>query len=194
MDKNRNTPVLIGRFDFSNHDHVKFLFDTYYDGLVYWAQRFLKNMEDAEDTVEDVFVKLIKKGCICNDLKEAKNLLYLSTRNKCFDRLEKKKNEEERHIDYIEKFSLEEDDERIENESKVAWNKFFNLIETTITKLQKKIFYCRYVEGMDITDTAENLHLKRQTVKNNSKKAIDKIKNRVKSDKGFIELLPFLLK
>jgi len=69
-------------------------FDNWYGGLVVFAQRFLDSREDAEDIVQNVFLKLYEKFESGQSTVIIKTYLYNSVRNDClnFIRHQKVKN------------------------------------------------------------------------------------------------------
>ena len=67
-----------------NNEAVLRLFDTYADDAFRLAYSYLGSRPDAEDVVQDVFVKLIKSDITITKGKE-KSYILTMTANKCRD-------------------------------------------------------------------------------------------------------------
>jgi len=61
------------------------MFDTYYEALVKYANRFLILTDECEDLVQDVFVSLWEKENTFPDETSLKVFLYKTVRNKCYN-------------------------------------------------------------------------------------------------------------
>ena len=64
---------------------LKRIFDTYYEVLVLYANRFLYPKDECEDLVQDVFVGLWEKENTFPDEISLKVYLYKTVRNKCYN-------------------------------------------------------------------------------------------------------------
>lgn len=65
--------------------NLKLIFDTYYETLVQYANRFLPLRDECEDLVQDIFLKLWENKNAFPDELSLKVFLYKSTRNRCFN-------------------------------------------------------------------------------------------------------------
>lgn len=62
------------------------LFRSYYRALVVYAEGILQNREEAEDVVQDLFMKLLNKGSITDiDSATEKNYMYTATKHLCLN-------------------------------------------------------------------------------------------------------------
>lgn len=93
-----------------NEDVVK-LFDTYADDLYRFAVSYVGSRHDAEDVVQDVFLKLLSKNLLF-DRRFEKAYLLTITANMCKDLLKSKARKtsvdlesEEWHLEYYEGFT-----------------------------------------------------------------------------------------
>ena len=93
-----------------NEDVVK-LFDTYADDLYRFAVSYVRSKHDAEDVVQDVFLKLLSKNLLF-DRRFEKAYLLTITANKCKDLLKSKARKtsvdlesEEWHLEYYDGFT-----------------------------------------------------------------------------------------
>lgn len=74
-----------------NQQGMNLLFDAYYKRLVVWADTFLRDLNLAEDVVQDLFVSIWKDKIYLNFKPETlASFLHVSVRNRCFKRIEKR--------------------------------------------------------------------------------------------------------
>lgn len=66
-------------------ENLKEVFDTYYESLVLYANRFLPLRDACEDLVQDIFVDFWEKDLTFPDQISLKVYLYKSARNKCYN-------------------------------------------------------------------------------------------------------------
>ncbi len=136
-------------------------FFTYAKGLVLYAKRFVGSEEEAKDIVHDVFVSFWEKmGVISDD--NIKSYLFVSTRNRCLDRLSKlKKGDAYREKIIGENKYLEYNlDLFVETEA-------MQQIRRAIDKLppqRKKVFTMSKIEGKTFAMIAEELQISPKTV------------------------------
>lgn len=115
--------------------------------------KYLKNKEEAEDTVMEIFEALPKK-LKKHTVEHFKSWLYMTTKNACLMRLRKKS------------FNVTEIDERIHAEpvqidSKFLEEKQYSTLETAIEELKEdqkvaiKLFYFKRLSYQEIAKTME---------------------------------------
>ena len=63
---------------------IDLIFQQYYRPLCLYATHYLHDIDEAEDVVQDCFVKLISRSIMPENIKA---FLYTSVRNACIDRL-----------------------------------------------------------------------------------------------------------
>lgn len=63
---------------------IDLIFQQYYRPLCLYATHYLHDIDEAEDVVQDCFVKLISRSIMPENIKA---FLYISVRNACIDRL-----------------------------------------------------------------------------------------------------------
>ena len=63
---------------------IDLIFQHYYRPLCLYATHYLHDIDEAEDVVQDCFVKLISRNIMPENIKA---FLYTSVRNACIDRL-----------------------------------------------------------------------------------------------------------
>ena len=144
-----------------NEDVVK-LFDTYADDLFRFAVSYVQSKHDAEDVVQDVFLKLIGKKLLI-DKRFEKAYLMTMTANKCKDLLRSSARKtsvnlesNEWQLEYYEGFS---------DHNKEVFDELMRLEET-----YRAPIYLFYYEGysykeisriLDISESAVGMRIKR---------------------------------
>ena len=77
--------VLIKKLKDGDPDSFSEIFTAYYKDLVSYAYSFIHELPDAEDIVQDTFVKLWKDHTKLNVTVSLKSILLKSIQNKCID-------------------------------------------------------------------------------------------------------------
>lgn len=140
---------------------VDLLYKQFYYPLVLWADTILKDMDQAEDVVQDLFVRLWEKD-ICEVLEGEgiKSYLYTSVRNIALRRLKKNtKLESLPDISLIER--VWEDPERTHQE----------VIDRVLSEIEKlpprsrEVLECVHLKNMKYAEVAEYLGISVSTVK-----------------------------
>ena len=130
-------------------------YEKYADMLYRLALSHLKNPHDAEDTVQDVFIKYMNHFLILKDEEHERAWLIRTTVNRCYDLL--KYNSKRNHMD------LDEINE-IAAEEKELHTEIFQILEKLPAK-NKTVIILHYLEGFSIEEIARMLHLSTSAVK-----------------------------
>ena len=156
-----------------NEDVVK-LFDSYADDLYRFAVSYVGSKHDAEDVVQDVFLKLLSKNLLF-DRRFEKAYLLTITANKCKDLLKSKARKtsvdlesEEWHLEYYDGFT---DSDRAVFDELMALDEMY--------RVPLHLFY---YEDYSITEIAKVLDLPDSTVKTRLKRGRDKLKKTLRKE------------
>lgn len=167
-------------------------FETIYDCFslkVYSiAIKFGLNREDANEVVQDVFVKLWNHRSTLNENLSIKSYLFTITKNTLINR-QKKMVYEIAYKKYLEKqdlstFSQTEDD--------IFYSDLEQFAEACIDKLpaqQKEIFLLSKKKNLPNKEIADKLNLSLRTVENQIYRATKRIKEELKKNGATINLL-----
>lgn len=155
-----------------NEKGMQYLFDRYYKPLVVWAASFLNDVAQAEDVVQDFFIKIWEKENGRRLQPETlKAFLYTSVRNLALDRLEKKD-----PLHHTTDFnSIDKSWEEYDNFKE----EMFRLIKKEVDKLpprSREIIQCVYLKGMRYKETAALLGISVATVNTLLVNALKKIR------------------
>jgi RNA polymerase sigma-70 factor, ECF subfamily len=145
------------------------------DHLLFFIRKRIKNKEDAEDILQDVYIKLHKNINNLNDEKKIVSWIYQITRNtindcykKCY-RL-KKVEFEEYHIELTH-----EEEENLNDEILISMKK---IIEE-LPKDSKELIKLYEFEDMSHKEISKKLEIKENTSKSRLKRAKEKLKNQL---------------
>lgn len=168
------------------------LFKLYQPSLVFFANRLLMNADlmDAEEVVQDVFVKLYAKPKPFESLTHIKSFLYLVTKNACLDRIAKDKVHMRRFESFISTF--DESEEAIDTQ--IIYAELLSEIKAGIELLPDK---CRFImkqfleEGRNAQEIAKEMNISVSTVNNQRSRAIGILRNKL-SNRGLSLLISIL--
>ena len=106
MDKHNRTTSeteLVERCKKGEQNAFKKLYDMYKDKVFSTAVRMLGNVQDSEDTTQDIFIKLFKNINNYRGYSSLSTWIYKVAVNTCFDNLRKrKKHEKDKSFDVID--------------------------------------------------------------------------------------------
>lgn len=157
-------------------------FRKLYMPLGMYAMRIVDDADDAEDLVENTFMKAWQAIQDGKDVDNLKSYMYLSVRNECIDFLRKKKNE----VDVSEIPDVEEETIDTSERDARIWKAMDELPEKC-----REIFLMSKRDGLSNEEIAEELDISIKTVKNQMTKAYSRLRESLSSGhKPFF--LPFL--
>lgn len=165
------------------------VFRLYYDKLLHIAKGYLGSTEDAEDIVQNVFIKIWKKRRNFDKIDSLNNYLFTMTKNACLDFLKHQKVKKSFSKNYYEeKLSLQHQFIKDESASSLLVNELEKGILIAIESLPekcKKVFIKSRIEGMKHSEIAEILNISKKTVNNHISNALRDLRLNLK------EFLPF---
>lgn len=119
-----------------------------------YAYRILQNQEEAEDAVQEIFIKLWKMEGRLNEYKSIDALAITMTKNYCIDQLRKQKNFQKgdndlQNYDHITSLSPHEQLEIYES------NEIINKIIEKLPEIYKVVIRLRDMEGLSYEEIAD---------------------------------------
>lgn len=141
---------------------LKYLFEEYYKPLVLWADTFLNDIGQAEDLVQDFFVKLWEQDRLTAHLlpETLKSYLYASVRNRALNLLDKN--------DPLRLAFDAEDAMQFWEEYNDSEDELFRKVEDAVKNLpprSREIVECVYLKNMKYKEVAGKLGISVATVK-----------------------------
>jgi RNA polymerase sigma-70 factor, ECF subfamily len=155
-------------------------YKLHYKSFFLMACRYLKNVEQSEEIVNDVFLKIWEDGSTMTIESSLKSYLYRAIINRCLNEIQKNKRELNMAVDLFnsqdESYELRQIEE---NELKI-------ILYKAIEKLPdqcKKVFELSRFEELKQQEIADKLGISIKTVKNHITHALKELS---KSVSGFI--------
>ncbi|MFT4154254.1 RNA polymerase sigma factor [Parafilimonas sp.] len=162
---------------FSNGDAAaaKFLFESYYRGLCYYAEKLIADRQTAQDIAVDCFIKLLKKKEDFASLRDIKSFLYTAARNSCIDHLRALKRHEGSHREML---YISQNTDAFDSENLIT-AEVMEALHRQIEKLPQKcgeVFKLIYFKKYSTQQVAGMLNITPKTVLNQKAKAIKILK------------------
>ena len=138
------------------------LFHKYYSAMCSFAFRFLKDSEMAEETAQDMFVKIWEKRETLNIDTSVKHYFFRSIRNHCLNQIQHKKIKKK-----YEAIVLENSHQEINPDHFYIEFDLFQKIEKSINSMppkRREIFRLSREQGLKYKEIAETLKISVKTV------------------------------
>ncbi len=151
------------------------LFGTYSPKLYRFALSYLKTETDAEEIVQEVFLKLWERHSSLKNEKSFQSYLFTIAFNAIKNKFNRKMREEKYKHELFELFSCE----KPTLESKLNFEKLLDKLDFYIDQLpekRKKVFLKRKKEGKSIDMIASEMGISPKTVKNQITEAMKSLK------------------
>lgn len=175
-----------------NEKAFETIFTKYYKALCTFSRQFLNDDELAEETVQDMFVKIWEKRYSLSIETSLEHYLFRAVRNHCFNLLQHQKIKNR----YAEKI-LKDTEKEIISEEYFLEPDLKNKIETAINSLppkRKEIFRLSREEGLKYKEIAEQLDISVKTVEAQMGLALKYLREKLKDFNDTLELLFLFLK
>lgn len=154
-----------------NTESFKNIFLLYYRPLCLFAIHYLKNIDNAEDIVQDCFTEIWARKDYVDDTGNLKSYLFTMVRNRCIDKLRG-----DFYIDSnIQPSDLEDiiSDEECEERS-FDEARMWTILDTLPVKC-REVFLLAKRDGMKYEEIAEEMNISVNTVRNQMNKAIKRL-------------------
>ena len=167
------------------------LFERYAPRIYQFSVSYLKNSPDAEELVQEVFLKIWEKRETLDQSKNIKAYIFKIAVNTIYDFI-RRENIENSFNDFAR--------ENFEKDSNPTWHAIiFEEMMTRLTHLvsrlpeqQRNVFYLSKDEGLSNDEIAEKLNLSKRTVENHLYRAVSFLKEHFKND-SLVAVLFFYL-
>ena len=167
---------------------LEMLFRRFYRPLVVYALKFLPQQEEAEDVVQEVFIKFWERKRFDMIDNYLRSYLYQSVRNRCLNVLESRAGIIMKPVDSILEFS----DTEMPDETE--WNSRIDEIYREVDKLPdrtREIFTAIVLNGKRYKEVADDLDISVNTVKTSLSRALTALRSNL--NEGTYPVLLFLL-
>jgi len=151
-------------------EKIDSLFHTYYRPLCLYATHYLHDVDEAEDVVQDCFVRLLSLVHVV----QPKAFLYTAVRNACIDRL-RRHNPISQDISPTDLSGIISDEDAVERSFGEA--ELWTVIEQLPDRC-REIFLMSKRDGMTYREIADELSLSEKTVEHQVSKALKILRGR----------------
>lgn len=141
--------------------------------LYRFAKRFLANAEEAEDMVQEVFIKLWNRRDKLDEYRSVEAIAMVTTRNLCLDKLKRRKINDEKIKNLKDEMTESQLDQKTDLSGII--HKIYQIIQT-LPEQQRSIIQLRDIEGYDFMEIAELLDMNENAVRVNLSRARKKIR------------------
>lgn len=141
--------------------------------LYRFAKRFLENHEDAQDIVQEVFIRLWNRRETLIQYRSIEALAMVTTRNMCLDKLKQKKHPVE-NVDNL-KADIPEDAEDTKREQNEMVMRIRRIIGQ-LPELQQTIMHLRDIEGYELEEIGNMLEMNGNAVRVNLSRARKRVR------------------
>ena len=159
-----NDQELTGLLREGSKDSFRILYNRYGTKINHFARSYLKSEHDAEELVQDVFLKLWDKREVLDSSKNIRAFIYKIAINSIYDFI-RRKNIEQAYFDY----SNGKQDIADSTWHEVVYNDMLAQINRLIEQMpeqRRKIFQMNKEEGLSNDEIAKTLGLSKRTVEN----------------------------
>lgn len=188
-DPGRNNVLsdeLIPLLQEGNESAFAILFHHFYPPLCFFAERLIKDSEESQDIVTNVFTAYWKRCADFPDHTKIKAFLYVSVRNACMNYVRNLNTRinAEKELLYLAKAEEDTIAEREQLRSSI-WESVFAEIQALPDQL-KTVFTLLYFDRLDTKAVSAKMNLPVQTVRNYKTRAIDILRKRIITNDVFL--------
>jgi len=145
------------------------------DKLFRFAKRILNDSEEANDSVQDVMIKLWNKRTDLPQIQNLSSYAYTITRNMCYDKL--------KHLELVKKNAANSPTSRegVElsfNDEAERLNLVRKIIQA-LPELQREIIHLRDIEELEMNEISEITGLNENAIRVNLSRARKKVRDEI---------------
>jgi RNA polymerase sigma-70 factor (ECF subfamily) len=156
------------------------LFRKYYAGLCNYANKYLKDLDRAEEVVQELFYKLWEKRNNLDINVSLKSYLYRAVYNGCLQYLNHRAIEI-KYEKYYKRQNKEYDRDASEAINMQELNEIINKTLNSLPERCRNIFQLNRYDGLKYREIAEKLDLSIKTVEANMGKALKLLRKNLKN-------------
>jgi RNA polymerase sigma-70 factor, ECF subfamily len=182
---------LIVRLKVGDQTAFELLFHFYYPGLVLYSIQFTADRMEAEEIVQDFFVRFWQKHQQIMLTDSLKSFLFLSVKNGCLNYLKHKKVEEK----YIQKMTELSSRHIAYDPDLYVASELQEKVKNAIDLLPEKcreVFIMSRIQGMKNEEIATNFNISKRTVETQISKALKVLRVELKDYIGLVILFEIL--
>lgn len=173
--------VLLHRISvYSDKEAFSELFKRYHSKLVSFAACFLSDYEEAEDSVSEVFVRLLQKKQELQDIENFEGYLYYSVKNQCLNQLKKnkRKNKLFTQLDYQD-YNTGEYTQPLQQLLTMELREKIASCVDNLPQKRKLVYKMTKDDGLKIREVAKLLDITEKTVKKHLELAVRDLRTEI---------------
>lgn len=174
-----DSDILIASLQAGEEKAFVYIFDRYYDGLLNYAGRIVRETELAHDLVQETFCKLYEDYVNLNVHLSVKSYLYKSVYNSCLNEIKHQKVVRNYADREVLDFYFSEIVQTPEAELALQNEDIRKALEEAINKLPERcreVFVLSKVEELSNKEIAEKLNISVKTVEVQMTKALSRLR------------------
>jgi RNA polymerase sigma-70 factor (ECF subfamily) len=179
---------LIARLKDGDQTAFELLFHFYYPGLVMYSTQFTTDRTEAEEIVQDFFVRFWQRHQLVSLTDSLKSYLFLSVKNGSLNYLKHKKVEEK----YIRQMTELSNQHLVYDPDLYLSSELQEKVKNAIDLLPERcreIFIMSRIRGLKNDEIADDLHISKRTVETQISKALKVLRVELKDYVGLVILL-----
>lgn len=168
------------------------VFKTYYSQLCAYANKFVTDIDDSEEIVQEIFFQVWQKREDLNILISLKSYLFRSVHNSCLNFI-KHKNIQQKHVEHS---LYEQTNQSYKFPDTIETSELQNKIRIAIDKLpaeRKKIFLMIRFDNLKYLEVAAKLSISVKTVENQMGSALKFMREELKDYLPALIVFGFIL-
>ena len=149
------------------------LFDTYYEKLYLFAEKYIYDSDKAHDIVQDVFLKIWENAERLELTSSIQHYLFASVRNGCLNYLKSLQIDDRNNRKYAEAYIESQNVDMVDDEELLA------RVRQVLDELPEKcreVCLLRFVEGYKYAEIAVRLDMNENTVKAQLHRGMERLK------------------
>lgn len=178
MPDDKDDRLLVVRLKIGDKKAFEEIFRKYKEKIFYFAIRYYNSTEEAENIVQDVFIKLWDERLHVKEELSLNNYIYTIAKNHLFN-IHRKRINEKAYRSYI----IEHLTQNPNLENELIYADLKNILDKIIDELpiqRKKVFIMGNIEGLSNKEIALSLNLSVRTVEVHKSLALQTIKKAIK--------------
>lgn len=168
---NLNEKKILSRIKKGDIKQFEILFKEYYEMLCHFGVKYVKNIEQSEEVVQDTFYNIWKNKETLNITTSLKSYLFTAVRNNCLQVLRTRSLD----VKYENYYKSHYVNESISPSDELNAKELSNIINKALNSLPERcreIFKMSRYEGLKYHEIAERLSISIKTVEANMGKAL----------------------
>ncbi|WP_159516879.1 RNA polymerase sigma factor [Sunxiuqinia indica] len=189
LKSNKELLILIQKDDRVAFFHI---YERYYNRLYGFVLKYVKQKEDTEEIVQEVFVKIWESRSKIDAYSSFESFLFTVAYNATMNMLRKKANEK-KYIEYIKSLQRTHDSPDLIDE--IHFNELNSKVQSLLNELtprQKEIFQLSREQGLSHDEIAIKLNISVNTVKKHIANTLAFLKSKIDNGQAISLLFVFL--